>query len=154
MRPAWLRAAATAVLVVAFAWSAGAWHAETHKEDWRNAARYLRTNVSASDLVILHPPFNRSVLDYYLGSERLPIREFPAGVPRPVVGLTQRSTFVTPENTGELEDLPSRYRRIWVVIANPRDPRGLLLGTLGRWYGETEHRAFPDVDVFRLDRLP
>jgi 4-amino-4-deoxy-L-arabinose transferase-like glycosyltransferase len=154
MRPAWLRTAAVAVLVVAFAWSTGVWHAERHKEDWRNAARYLRTNVTASDLIILHPPFNRSVLDYYLGSERLPIREFPAGVPRPVVGLTQSSTFVTPENTRELEDLPTRYHRIWVVIANPRDPRGLLLGTLRRWYGETEHRAFPYVDVFRLDRLP
>jgi hypothetical protein len=153
VRPVWLRAAAIGILLVAFAWSTVVWHAGVHKEDWRNATRYLRANVRASDLVILHPPFNRSVLDYYLAGEQLPIREFPRGVPRPVVGLAQSSTIVTSASVKELEDLPARYQRIWVVVANPRDPEGLLLDTLRQWYRETEHHAFPDIDVFQLDRL-
>ena len=152
VRPSWLRVAAIGILLVAFASSAVAWHAQNHKEDWRNAARYLRANVRPSDLIILHPPFNRSVLDYYLAGEQLPVREFPMGVPRPVVGFEQSSTIVTSSNVKELEELPNRYQRIWVVVANARDPEGLMLGTLRQWYREKEHRVFLDVDVFQLER--
>ena len=152
VRPSWLRVAAIGILLVAFASSAVAWHAQNHKEDWRSAARYLRANVRPSDLIILHPPFNRFVLDYYLAGEALPVREFPTGVRRPVVGFEQSSTIVTSSNVKELEELPKRYQRIWVVVANARDPEGLMLGTLRQWYREREHRVFLDVDVFQLER--
>ena len=120
--------------------------AETPREDWIGAYRYIDAHAREGDIVIVHPGYLRTTADYYA-------RRFPDLARLPVVTLPSLRPDDVQERDLDAIVLERTWgkTRVWLVTSPDRlgtdDPRGLLR----TWYqGNTllfADRLFNGVQV-------
>jgi len=119
------------------------------REDWRGATRYVLQNAQEGDGILFHSAQARMPFEYYSGGQppRLEIRViFPEYGPE---GRLSYRDFLANARNAPLADVPSRYPRIWLVLAhnqlkdNEPDPTtGALRRSLAKNYRVAEQRSF------------
>ena len=128
------------------------------REDWRAATSYLLANALPGDSVVFHSAQARMPFEYYAGGSpgRRQIRTiFPSYVEK----LTAQDFLANAKNAA-LEDLPSHYQRVWLVLAHnqlkdgqPDSTTTLIQNSLRQGFTEERKKEFPGGIVVALYRL-
>lgn len=107
------------------------YYTEVNKEQWRNVANYIDTNAQPGDLLLFSPGYcQKNVFDYYSKRTDLIKKPFIQGTFMDVVG---RKVSVD-ELTKELKLNVEGYNRVWVVVWQGFDRKGLIKKTLSESY--------------------
>ena len=159
LRPKWLLAGTLVALVTFALRTDGLYYQYFHKEDWRGATQYVLSRAQAGDALIFYADEARFPFDYY--------RQRPGGdYPYPVVVSPRWDSCFRVGNTyvgGRdvigpnrflLNNLTSRYRRVWLVLNHDRirqlgrDRESRFVRTsLAGEYPSVIERKFFGVDV-------
>ncbi len=105
------------------------------KEDWRGAYARIAAHAHPNDLILVHPGYLRTTLDYYrlrgLGGGRLrdvPVRTIPAEATAVAGDAYDKRGFEL-----ALERATAGFERVWLVVSEDRlgpaiDPKDLVRG--------------------------
>lgn len=151
------------VITLAFAvWGCVNYHSSHLRGPWRDAANYIASEASDTDLVIAVPNSGTLPLDYYLTPLRpnLTIQGFPA--PFPTVGLDRPYPAgigavpgVLPKDARALDDLIQDADTVWLVSRYPGlfDPEGTVLTTLEQTRVAVETMPIDRItNIYRFER--
>lgn len=132
LRRAWPLALLALAVLLALAWVPlrdVVYAADSQKEDWAAAYRFVDAHARNGDVVIVHPGYLRTTADYYA-------RRLPNLAALPIITLPSLNTadFGERELDAALADQTWGKTRVWLITSPERlasdDPRGLLR----RWY--------------------
>jgi 4-amino-4-deoxy-L-arabinose transferase-like glycosyltransferase len=119
------------------------------REDWRGVTQYVLQNARSGDGILFHSAQARMPFEYYSGGQppRLEIR-----VIFPEYGENGRLSymdFLANARNAPLTGIPSRYPRVWLVLAHnqlkngePDPTTGALQSFLAKNYRVVEQRSF------------
>lgn len=107
------------------------YYTEVNKEQWRNVANYIDTNAQPGDLLLFSPGYCQTMIfDYYSKRTDLIKKPFIQGTFMDVVGRKVRDDELTKELKLNVEG----YNRVWVVVWQGFDCKGLIKKTLSESY--------------------
>jgi mannosyltransferase len=140
IRPRWASAALGLMLI--FAFGAQSWD-YTHrltKEDWRSAAAAIKRAAQPGDLLLFHQASRRTGVDYYLPQPAAAIAGFPSR-------RFRADETIDPAELDALADVVRPYRRVWLVLANSRDPHRLIERTLKQTFALRQSEEYRHVEL-------
>jgi mannosyltransferase len=119
------------------------------REDWRGVTKYVLQNARSGDGILFHSAQARMPFEYYSGGQppRLAIRViFPEYGEK---GRLSYMDFLANARNAPLTGIPSRYPRVWLVLAHnqlkngePDPTTGALQSFLAKNYRVVEQRSF------------
>jgi hypothetical protein len=123
LRPRWV----AAILVIAMVTLSirGTWayyraDFDLGREDWRGATQYVLRNMRGGDGILFHSAQARMPFEYYSGGQR---SRHELRVIFPAYGQQGRLShldFLANARNAPLAEIPSRYQRVWLVLAHNR----------------------------------
>lgn len=117
----------------------GAYHETSTEENWEDATEYVLSDLSRGDLVILHPFWIDSSVEYY-------------GIPSEVtVEYSSQSSDFTSEDAADLSERQQRHDTIWIIQREP-DSVEPMLNQLNETHRRVETRRFGSIVVYKYAR--
>lgn len=157
LRPARLRGAVAALLLLGGAVDLAAYYATVKKAPMAEVAARIADGWRPGDGILLDPEFAEQPLAYYLRRRGgVPLTAAlgvdPAVPGTPPFDVFQAYPLAPPYGrplrliaVGDLDGAVARFRRVWVVAEDTarEDPAGQVMATLGRIGRVVERRAYP-----------
>ena len=130
----------TVIIILSFI-NVKAYYGKVHKEQWREVASYVDTSGKPGDLILFNsgrcmPPF-----DYYSRRSDLIKKPFPE-INRKVDDVTIKGLIPIVKDRG----------RVWLILSHHRDPKELIVRTLGKIYSVAYHHKFKGIEVYLFEK--
>jgi len=109
------------------------YYKQTHRDQWREAARYIDSYAADGDLVVCDPPSTfRDIFAYYRRRTGLNNKR-----------ITRKNYDITPANIQEVLSKIEAFSRIWVILSyQGLEDEGLIKETLGGIYALSRRRQY------------
>jgi mannosyltransferase len=132
VRPRWLLAAATALVLAVESFSLVAWYRAGSVEDWKGAALAVAAEARPGDLVVFDASWAQIPFDYYFRSAGPAVEE--RGVPADLVDAGVLEPRTTSADAARLRGLLPGHAQVWLVRSHDwyTDPDGVAAATLDR----------------------
>lgn len=138
----WIKVSITILIVILSVFNTETYFKTLHKDQWREAVRYIESYAQPGDVMIFNAGFNlENAYNYYSKRNDLIKIPFPAKTTR--VNLS-----VDENNIHELDSVIGKYNHIWIIASQNRDPKGLISQKLDSQYNFIGKQYFKGVGIF------
>jgi uncharacterized membrane protein len=138
----WIKVAIVIGIVILSFFSTKTYFTTLHKDQWREAVRFIESNAQPGDVLIFNAGFNlENAYNYYSKRHDLIKIPFPAN--------TVRINFPVDENNiNELDNIIGKFNHIWIIASQNKDPKGLISQKLNSQYNFLGKQYFRGVGIF------
>ncbi len=137
IRPPSLRAASVAAIAAFSLLTLHDYYRLPHKERWREVAAYLDENGREGDLLVFHQgAYLKACFDRYSEKGGIARTRFPF-----------RGMAVSEGNIGEFARLVGDRRRVWLILCQSGDNRGLMKKALGGEQALRNRMVYPYYNI-------
>jgi len=141
----WIKAAIVVVIVFLSFLSTKTYFQTFHKDQWREAVRFIDSHAQSGDALVFNAGFNlENAYNYYSKRNDLIKIPFPA--------KTARINFSVDENNiHELDSVVGKYNHIWLIASQNKDEKGLISRKLDPKYNFLGKQRFIGVGIYLFE---
>ncbi len=138
----WIKVAITVTIVILSILNTKTYFLTLHKDQWREAVRYIESYVQPGDVLIFNAGFNlQNAYNYYSKRDDLIKIPFPSK-------STRVNLSVDENNIHELDSVIGKYNHIWIIASQNKDPKGLISQKMDAHYNFLGKQHFKGVGIF------
>ena len=116
------------------------YHTSLHKEQWREAVKYIDTNVHSGDLLLFNAGIQDLVYNYY--SQRdLPLKK----------SYPETTRNVDDVNIKELLPTVEGYQRVWVILSHEGENANLITDKLNEIYNLAFYKKYIGIKIYLFE---
>jgi hypothetical protein len=137
----YVKLAIIGIIIVFSLVSVRGYYTTVNKEQWRDVANYIDTNAKHGDLILFNAYYCQKPFDYYSKRTDLTKKPFP-----------EKTRDVNEENIKKLEPTLEGYNRVWLILAESGDSKGLIKKTLSESYNLSYGNKYVQVEVYLFEK--